>query len=71
MKIGIICALEKEQKQLLARLPGAEQLKFGPFVFYRFCQDGNELIVTQSGIAKVNAAACAVELINRFAPDAI
>ena len=71
MKIGIICALEKELKQLLARLPGAEQRKFGPFVFYRFCQNGNELIVTQSGIAKVNAAACAVELINRFAQDAI
>ena len=71
MKIGIICALAKEQAQLLERLPNPEKIVSGPFTFFVSNLNGNEIILTQSGIAKVNAAACAVELINRFAPDAI
>ena len=69
MKLGIICALEKEKTQLLARLPGAGKIISGPFTFWRAAMGASELILTQSGIAKVNAAACAVELINRFSPD--
>ena len=71
MKIGIICALQKEQAQLLARLPEPKKIVSGPFTFYVSSLNGHDLILTQSGIAKVNAAACAVELINRFSPDAV
>ena len=71
MKIGIICALVKERVQLLEHLPNPEKIVSGPFTFFVSNLNGNELILTQSGIAKVNAATCAVEFINRFAPDAI
>lgn len=71
MKIGIVCALAKEQAQLLERLPNPEKIVSGPFTFFVSKLNGNELILTQSGIAKVNAAACAVELINRFSPDVL
>ena len=70
-KIGIICALEKEQQQLITLLPNPEQIISGPFTFFVSSLNGNTLILTHSGIAKVNAAACAVEMINRFSPDAI
>ena len=71
MKIGIICALQKEQAQLLAHLPNPEKIVSGPFTFFVSSLNGHNLVLTQSGIAKVNAAACAVELINRFKPDAL
>ncbi len=71
MKIGIICALEKEQAQLLARLPSPQEITSGPFTFFVGQLGENQLILTKSGIAKVNAAACAVELINRFSPDVV
>ena len=71
MKIGIICALAKEQAQLLSRLPEPETISAGPFTFFVSRLGDNQLILTKSGIAKVNAATCATELINRFSPDAI
>ena len=71
MKLGIICALQKEQAQLLSRLPQPEEIVSGPFTFFVSKLNDHTLILTQSGIAKVNAAACAVELINRFSPDAV
>lgn len=71
MKIGIICALQKEQVQLLARLPEPETISSGPFTFFVSRLGETQLILTKSGIAKVNAAACAVELIRRFGPDVV
>ena len=71
MKIGIICALTKEQAQLLSRLPEPETISSGPFTFFVSRLGDNQFILTKSGIAKVNAAACAVEMIRRFSPDII
>ncbi len=71
MKIGIVCALAKEKAQLLARLPEQETISSGPFTFFVSRLGENQLILTQSGIAKVNAAACSVEMIRRFAPEVV
>jgi len=70
-KIGIICALSLEKKQLAARLPAHQTVQQGPFEFIKGSLNGCEIILLQSGIGKVNAALGAREMIQHFAPDCI
>ncbi len=70
-KIGIICAMKREAEQLLLRLNAPQEQQSGPFTFIRSSLNGCEIILTQSGMGKVNGALCALELIKNFEPDAI
>ena len=71
MKIGIITAMSSEQKQLANQLEDKTESKKGPFSYIEGAIRRNDVILTQCGIGKVNAAAGTVELIRNFQPDCI
>ena len=71
MKIGIITAMSVEHDQVIRLLHHRKEHSGGPFKFTEGEAGGNTLILMQCGIGKVNAAAGAVELINRFRPDCL
>ena len=70
-RIGIIVAMDKEFKQLkgLIEAPVTEEYNHKNFVSGRLF--GNEIILTQCGIGKVNSAIGCVEMIHRYRPDLI
>ena len=61
MKVGLIVAMESEYKSVLAALGGKPDGKIG----------NTEVSLRRCGIGKVNAAVCAVRLIQEFGPDAV
>lgn len=61
MKVGIIIAMESEFNAISALLGGHTEGKLG----------SNEIVLSRSGIGKVNAAVKACELIESFHPDCI
>lgn len=71
MKIGIITAMQSEEAQIKKLLTDAHEEKRGPFRYTTGNIGRNEIILTQCGIGKVNAAAGAVELIHNFHPESI
>ena len=70
-KIGIICAMQREEEQLASRLQVVKTVAAGPFMFGKGILNGCEIILAQSGMGKVNAALCALELIKNFTPDCV
>ena len=68
-KIGIICALSREKEQLVSRLQTHQIVQAGPFEFTQGTLNGCEIILSQSGMGKVNAALATLELIKNFSPD--
>lgn len=70
-KIGIICALEREAQQIQNRLSVHTTQTVGPFSFVHGTLNGREIILSQSGIGKVNAALNTAALITSFTPDAV
>ena len=71
MKIGIISAMDSEHRQLAERLQQKNEYAEGSFRYVVGELNGNQVILTQCGIGKVNAAVGAAELIRRYAPDCI
>ncbi len=71
MKIGIIVALSVEHEQLAKLLENKTEREEFPFKYVEGSMGGNEIILTQCGIGKVNAAMGTVELIRRYHPDCI
>jgi len=71
MKIGIITAMSMEHEQVVKLLSEKKEQQGGPFHFTEGTVGENTLILMQCGIGKVNAAAGAVELVNRFHPDCL
>lgn len=69
MKIGIIGAMEIEVVRLRALLSDKNEQKKGGFVFYTGKLNGNDIVLLQSGIGKVNAAIGAAIMIDNYAPD--
>jgi adenosylhomocysteine nucleosidase len=69
MKIGIIGAMEIEVVRLRALLSDKNEQKKGGFVFYTGKLNGNDIILLQSGIGKVNAAIGAAIMIDNYGPD--
>ena len=66
MKIGIIVALSVEHEQLAKLLENKAEREEFPFKYVEGSMGGNEIILTQCGIGKVNAAMGTVELIRRL-----
>lgn len=71
MKIGIMTAMSSEFEQLAKNLNNKKESTVGPFCYIGGEAGGNEIVLLQCGIGKVNAAAGALELIHTFSPDAI
>lgn len=71
MKIGIISAMDSEHRQLADRLLQKEEWVEGSFRYVEGVLGKNEVVLTQCGIGKVNAAVGSAELIRRYCPDCL
>lgn len=71
MKIGIIVAMDKEFKQLQTLLDNPLSESDGIFTYVKGELAGNEIIMMQCGIGKVNAAIGATSLILRYKPSLV
>lgn len=71
MKIGIVIAMDKEFQRIKQLLSGIEETQVGGKTFVTGTIGPNEIVLSQCGIGKVNAAVGAAELIDRFAPHAV
>lgn len=71
MRIGIVIAMEKELRRVAALLSDAaeEDVHGRHFIMGRI--GGNDVVLHQCGIGKVNAAVGTTELISHFSPDAV
>ncbi|MEN3088880.1 MAG: 5'-methylthioadenosine/S-adenosylhomocysteine nucleosidase [Staphylococcus pseudoxylosus] len=69
--IGIIGAMEEEVAILKDKIKNLEEIKIAHVIFYKGNLEGKDIILTQSGIGKVNVAISTTLLINQFEPDLI
>jgi adenosylhomocysteine nucleosidase len=69
---GILCATTEELDALRARLTlELEPEVHGPTPVWRGVHDGAQIVLAQSGVGKVHAAAAATLLISLFSPSAL
>ncbi len=71
MKIGILTAMSVEHDQLARQMENRTESKAGIYNYTLGNIAGNEIILLQCGIGKVNAAVGTAELIKTFSPDCI
>ena len=71
MRIGILAAMESEQKQVAQLLTDKKENTIDNFQYVQGLIGDNEIILMQCGMGKVNAAVGAVELIRGFQPDCV
>ena len=71
MRIGIIAAMESEQKQVMQLFADLKEQTIDGFRYVQGRIGENEIVLMQSGIGKVNAAVGAVEMIRNFQPTCI
>ncbi|MFC5403177.1 5'-methylthioadenosine/adenosylhomocysteine nucleosidase [Cohnella soli] len=69
--IGIIGAMQEEIELLLAGLENKESERHAGIEYFRGVFRGQKVVLTRSGIGKVNSAVCTQILIDRFSADAI
>ncbi|BBI34566.1 5'-methylthioadenosine/adenosylhomocysteine nucleosidase [Cohnella abietis] len=69
--IGIIGAMQEEIKLLLAKLDNKASEQHAGITYYRGEFEGRKVVITRSGVGKVNAAVCTQVLIDRFGADAV
>ncbi len=70
-KIGIICAMETEAKNLLSAFCEKKEEKIGKMTFFTGKIGEKEVVLSVCGIGKVFAAMCAQTMILTFSPDCI
>jgi adenosylhomocysteine nucleosidase len=70
-KTGIIGALTEEVALLKEEMKDTKTITVAGMEFCEGTIDGNEVIVVQSGMGKVNAGICAQTLINRFGANRV
>ncbi|RYM05275.1 5'-methylthioadenosine/S-adenosylhomocysteine nucleosidase [Sporolactobacillus sp. THM7-7] len=71
MKIGLIGAMEEEVAILRAHIQTPRKTEEAHCLFYTGRLAGQDVVLLQSGIGKVNAAMGTTLLIDRFRPDAV
>lgn len=69
--IGIIGAMEEEVAILKNKIKALEEIKIAHVIFYKGQLEGKDIVLTQSGIGKVNVAISTTLLIEQFKPDLI
>lgn len=67
--IGIIGAMEEEVGKLIEEMEVEQTAEQGSMTFYRGMLCEKEVVVVRSGIGKVNAAACAQILVDKYEVD--
>lgn len=70
-KIGIVIAMDKEFQRVREMLDNVSDISLHGKTFASGKTGVNNIIMTQSGIGKVNAAVGTVELIDAFHPDVV
>lgn len=63
--------MDKEFQRIKELLSGAQEVAAGSKTFVTGTIGKNEMVLSQCGIGKVNAAVGAVEMIDHFTPDAV
>jgi adenosylhomocysteine nucleosidase len=71
MKYGILCAMEEEIKDLRAALADQQETKIGNISFYEGTYAHKQVVLTRSGIGKVQAGITTALLIVEFKVGAI
>ncbi len=71
MKLGILTAMTSEHDQLASLLENKTTEQHGLFEYTMGELAGNQIILRQCGIGKVNSALGASEIIKNFRPDCI
>ncbi len=69
--IGIIGAMEEEVAMLIAKMDVEETREQATMTFYKGRLCDKDVVVVRSGISKVNAAACAQILVDRYEVDVL
>lgn len=69
--IGIIGAMQEEIELVLAQLHNTTSEQHAGITYHRGVFQGKTVVLTRSGVGKVNAAVCTQILINSFKADAI
>ncbi len=69
--IGIVGAMEEEVKLLRESLQNSTQVSAGSLTFWSGELEGNQVVLVQCGIGKVNAATACSLLIEKFSPRAV
>ncbi|MCG3399042.1 5'-methylthioadenosine/adenosylhomocysteine nucleosidase [Staphylococcus massiliensis] len=69
--IGIIGAMEEEVEILKNKIQDIEEIKIAHVIFYKGQLNNKDIVLTQSGIGKVNAAISTTLLIEKFNPEYI
>ncbi len=71
MKIGIVCAMNEELAPMLDQLGNREEKNIGNHCFYEGKLKGRDVILTVSGIGKVQAALTTAIIINNLKADVV
>lgn len=71
MSVAVLCAIPPEWDHLHDAMGGARRERLGPFEFARGSLDGRDLVLAQAGLGKVNTAAVATLLVERFSARTI
>lgn len=69
--IGIICAMQIEADGILALCENKQTSQKHGMTFTQGTLNGKEVVVVVCGVGKVNAAMCAVTLINDYRPELV
>jgi adenosylhomocysteine nucleosidase len=69
--IGIIGAMQEEIKLLLEQIDSPQSEVHAGLTYYRGTFHGRKVVLTQSGVGKVNAAVCTQVLIDKFGADVV
>ncbi|QTH46021.1 5'-methylthioadenosine/adenosylhomocysteine nucleosidase [Cohnella sp. LGH] len=69
--IGIIGAMQEEIELLLAQMENKQKEAHAGIAYYSGAFRGKKVVLTRSGVGKVNAAVCTQILIDKFGADAI
>lgn len=70
-KIGIIGAMDEEVQKLKEQLGFYQETTIAGTPFYQGKLAGQDIVLLQSGIGKVNAALSTAILLNHFQPDVV
>ena len=69
--IGIIGAMQSEIELLKASMEGLQEDRKAGMIFYTGKLQGHDVVLSRSGMGKVNAAVCAQVMIDIFRADAL
>lgn len=69
--VGIIGAMQEEIELILAKLDDRLTEQHAGIVYHMGAFNGKKIVLTRSGVGKVNAAVCTQILIDRFGADAV